>query len=132
MTAIVGADGDISLPTVGGVLQSWQATVEYVLSETTGFAPPSGTSQHRRFAGGLLSVSGSASGICDATTRPLGQNTGLPAPGGSLTLTAQGGNTWAFTSIFPAVTLNIDKVGDSAISFDFTNGDADDFAETWA
>ena len=126
MTAIIGAEGGITMPSgSNAVLRSWQATVANVVSEVTEFTE----AFNRTFAAGLVTLSGSAVGSPDDTAAP---GAGAPPVEGVIQLLADTiTHSWSATVVISSVAIGIDKAGDASISFDFINGDADDFVEAW-
>lgn len=138
MTALVGNDGSITMPTgfTGALIRQWTANAEYVVSEVTGFTDAR-MRRHRRglplFRG---SITGTASKDASATNPGAGAtggSTGSSAgPGGSsLVLTVASSCTWTFTALMSNIGLGPDKVGDSGLTYEFIGGDADDFVEAW-
>ena len=131
MAAITGNDGNVTLPTghTGSILRVWRASVPSAVTETTGFDD----TINRRHRGGLIDVQGSASGSAeDTATSDPGAVHAARIAGAPMTLTAKTGKTWAFTGLMSNITLESRKIdNEGSITFDFTTGDADDFAETW-
>lgn len=141
ITSIVGNDGSITMANAedgtvhGGLLNRWRARCSYVTSEVTGFTDV----KNRRNRLGLLSVEGSASGtpqfdaaVTAPQAGPIVASTSGPSPdGNALVLTSAAGCTWTFTAAIHAISMDMNKIGDALLTFDFMNGDADDFAEAW-
>ena len=127
-TQAVGNDAAITMPNAhGGNIRTWSADSQIVLSEVTGFG-----SSSREYKGGIAGLTGSAAGNPEfgaANTAP-GTDDNARVDGASITLTVATGCTLGFTAIMQNIRFNVDKVGDSQITFDFTaNGD---ITETWA
>lgn len=129
MTAIVGNDGDFTMASGGGLLNTWRATFSNVVSEITGFSE-TGNRRHRT---GLLNIEGSASGVAqkdvatsdpDATTRDAGFEE-------TITLTVAALCTYAFGACFSAVSFDVNKVGDTLLTFDFTTGETTGITPAW-
>lgn len=134
MASLVGKDGDFSFGSGGGggVMNRWRARVAYVTSNVTRFADS--TNVRNRL--GLLSITGSATGIPARDEAAMAPDADAMSAGGNsaVTLTASSTATacnWSFTGVFNGISLDVNKLGDQVLSFDFTNGDADDFAESW-
>lgn len=127
MTAIIGNDGAITLPSAHqGVINQWQANATSVVSETTGFA----NNSNRTNRLGLLAIDGTATGLPQVSSPGPGASA-IASGGAVLVLTIATACTWTFTAAFSGIRLTSNKVGDALLVFDFVNGDADDFAEVW-
>ena len=130
MTAIVGNDGNFAMTSGGGLLDRWRATFSNVLSEVTAF----GETSHRRNRTGLLGIEGSASGKAqhsvvgtadpDATTRDAGAED-------AITLTVATGCTYAFNAAFSLTSFDVNKLGDTLLTFDFVAGETGSLTIAW-
>lgn len=129
MVAIVGYEGNVTLPSGGGVLDVWSARITRVTSETTAF----GHTIHRTNRAGLKDITGTASGKAGDAVGDAPDIQTLPADGGaSMTLTVQAGNTIAFVGLISGIGFDVDKEGDSVVTYDFVTGDGDTLTEVWA
>lgn len=130
LTSIIGNDGAITLPSGvhDGVINRWRASFASVVSETTGF----GDSTIRRNRLGMLSCEGSASGLptFDASNSAPGVGD-IVAGGSSLVLTVATGCTYTLTAAFSNITHDVNKLGESTLTFDFVNGDVDTLTIAW-
>lgn len=143
MAAIVGNDGSfaginaVGAEDMGGILllNRWRATFSNVISEVTGFNE-SMTTGFRRNRTGLLNIEGSASGAAhkdvaksdpDAALYDGGEEIGTLTLSVSTTATAC---TYAFAAVVSAISFDVNKLGDTLITFDFTTGDGD-VAAVW-
>lgn len=131
MTAIVGNDGDFAFDagSGAGLLNRWRATFSNVVSEVTAFAETG----FRRNRTGLLGIEGSASGTAqkdiassdpDASTRDAGFEE-------AITLTVATGCTYAFNAVYSAVSFDVNKIGDTLLTFDFVGGETGTLTVAW-
>lgn len=131
MTALVGNDGATTLSgTYGGVINRWQAAFNSVVSNVTSFADT--VSMRNRL--GLLSIEGSATGFpqADATSNEPGVSTiAANAAGVSIVLTVATGCIYTFTAAFSGIAHDVNKLGDSVLTYNFVNGDLADLVVTW-
>lgn len=129
MARVTGNDGNATLPSGhNGVLNTWRASYRPVVSNVTGFSDS--TNQRNRV--GLPAISGSASGALAFNEGSSAPGAGSEAAGGaSMTLTVATASTWAFTGAISGISIDVVKLGDTRVTFDFVGGDADDFAESW-
>ena len=131
LTNIVGNDGAITLPagTHDGVINRWRASFASVVSETTGF----GDSTIRRNRLGMLSCEGSASGLPTFSAVSTQPGVGdIVAGGSALTLTVATACSYVLTAAFSNITHDVNKLGESTLTFDFVNGDFDSLTVNWA
>lgn len=133
-TTIIGNDGNFSFgtPTHGGLMNRWRASWAYVITEITSFS----NSNNRDSRAGLPQVSGTVTGIPqkDVADGAPDADVALSAGDGSVTLTAAANCTWSGTAVFNNISLDVNKVGDALLSFDFLGGEgvaAGDWAESW-
>lgn len=134
MTAIVGNDGSFDFgtsPVHAGLMNRWRATWNYVTSEVTQFA----TTKNRMNRLGLPQITGSVSGMAifdAASTAPAADLASGHTPGGEagVTLQAATGCSWDGQAVFSTISLDVNKIGDTLLTFDFTSA-GDDWAETW-
>jgi hypothetical protein len=133
-TYLIGNDGAVTL-TSGTVVQvrSYAATLERPESDLTGFAD---TGRRRRL--GLLDLTGSLSGVAaiDSTASTTSSSFFVSTATAALTLTLFDSTTTADAKIaanciFNAFAFNVDKVGDSTLSCNFSNGDGAAPVVTW-
>lgn len=130
LTSIIGNDGAITLPggIHDGVINRWRASFASVVSETTGF----GDSTIRRNRLGMLSCEGSASGLPTTGAGSSQPGVGdIVAGGSALTLTVFTGCSYVLTAAFSNITHDVNKLGESTLTFDFVNGDADALTVNW-
>ena len=129
MTAITGHDGDFTMIAGGGLLNRWRATFANVVSDITAFA----NTANMRHRTGLLSIEGSASGTAErdvansdpgATTRDAGAES-------AITLTVATGCTYVFNAAFSSVSFDVNKTGDTVLTFDFVGGETGSLALAW-
>ena len=82
---------------------------------------------------GLLSIEGSASGTAErdvassdpgATTRDAGAES-------AVTLTVASGCTYAFNAAFSSVAFDVNKTGDTVLTFDFVGGESGSLTLAW-
>jgi hypothetical protein len=133
-TYLIGNDGAVTL-TSGTVVQvrSYAATLERPESDLTGFAD---TGRRRRV--GMLDLTGSLSGVpaIDSTASTTSSSFFVSTATAALTLTLFDATTTADAKIaanciFNAFAFNVDKVGDSTLSCNFSNGDGAAPVVTW-
>jgi hypothetical protein len=133
-TYLIGNDGAVTL-TSGTVVQvrSYAATLERPESDLTGFAD---TGRRRRV--GMLDLTGSLSGVpaIDSTASTTSSSFFVSTATAALTLTLFDATTTtdakiAANCIFNAFAFNVDKVGDSTLSCNFSNGDGAAPVVTW-
>ncbi len=130
-TRIVGNDGSITMPTAtsNAVINRWRGSFPKVASEVTGFED----SNIRRNRLGMTSFEGSGSGVPRfgaATTDP-----GVidrPVAGSSTVLTVATGCTYTMNLAMQNITHDVNKLGESLITFDMINGDADTLTIAWS
>ncbi len=128
-TRLIGNDGAVSLPTghQNSIIDTWRANVINTIVEVTGFTDTT----NRRHRGGLIDIQGSASGTPFSATGDPGAAHASMVAGAAMTLTVATNATWAFTGLMSNIGLESIKLAAARITFDFTTGDAADFAETW-
>jgi hypothetical protein len=133
-TYLIGNDGAVTL-TSGAVVQvrSYAATLERTESDLTGF---SDTGRRRRV--GMLDLTGSLSGVpaIDSTATANTASFFVSTATAALTLTLFDSTTTADAKvaancIFNGFAFNVDKVGDSTLSCNFSNGDGAAPVVTW-
>lgn len=118
MAAINGNAGNISGNGIVGTLNTWSATISRAVSDVTGFA---NTGRNRLL--GVYDMTGSAGGVLDNTSAFVSSNelaAQTATSGGSITLTAEGGNTIAANCVVDSVAMNVNKTGDATITFNFS------------
>lgn len=134
-TYLIGNDGSVTLPSGGTVVQvrSYAATLERPESDLTGF---SDTGRRRRL--GMLDLTGSLSGVpaVDSTASTTSSSFFTNTATGALTLTIFDATTTsdariAANCIFNGFAFNVDKVGDSTLSCNFSNADGAAPVVTW-
>ena len=127
---VVGNDGNITMPTAtsNAVIGRWRGNFPKVASETTGFED----SNIRRNRLGMTSFEGSASGVprFNATTTDPGVGD-RPVAGSSTVLTVATGCSYTMDLAMQNIGHDTNKIGESTITFDMVNGDADTLTIVW-
>lgn len=130
MTALVGNDGSITIATThqDALLNRWRATIGRVVSDVT----PFGATNWIRNRLGLMTITGTASGpVDDGSGDPINADTATHSVG--LTLSIGSSRDWQFDAAITAFTLDVTKVGDTILTYDFVGGDSPGtFIETWS
>ena len=114
MAAISGVGGNIALSgAIGGVIKSWTANFTRSNTDTTAFGNVA-----RNRAVGIIDCTGSMTGSMDNTTSPFLAFTGNTVAA-SLTLTAESGNTLAFSAVIDSFTVGCAVDGEASFSANF-------------
>ena len=130
MTAVIGNDGNFTSTAndLSGItlVNRFRVSFTPVVSEVTGFS----ASRIRAHKGGLVDITGSASGapakdvansqvdiIPTATTGPFRVDS-------TLVLQVAASCTYTFEALVSEVSFDVNKTGDSLVSWNFTTGDA--------
>ena len=135
MAALNGNSGSISGNGIVGTLNTWSCTISRAVADVTGF---NNTGRNRLL--GVYDLTGSAGGVLDNTTGFVSSNflaAHTATSGGSITLTAEGGNTIQATCVVSDITMSVTKTGDSTVTFDFSlastaTGTDSPFAISWS
>ena len=134
-TYLIGNDGAITLPSGGTVVRvkTYAATLARVESDLTAFGD---TGRRRRL--GMLDLTGSLNGVpaIDSTASTNSSSFFVSTATAALTLTLFDATTTADAKIaancvFNGFAFNVDKVGDSTLSCNFSNGDGAAPVVTW-
>ena len=132
-TALIGSDGDVSLPTgYKAILNTFSATLTRTSQVLTGF----GDTGARRKVSGVLDITGSAGGTPyhnASGSSPLGIT--ASAAGGAITLTfgagTPSGSTLAFDAVFNSVAFSSTQDGAQTVTFNFEMNDTDGPTVVW-
>jgi len=135
MAALSGNTGNISGNGIVGTLNTWSCTISRAVADVTGF-----NNSGRNRLLGVYDLTGSAGGVLDNTTGFVSSHflaAHTSASGGSITLTADDGNTIQATCVVSDVTMSVTKTGDSSVTFDFslastTTGTNSPFVISWS
>lgn len=134
-TYLIGNDGAITLPSGGTVVRvkTYAATLARVESDLTAFGD---TGRRRRL--GMLDLTGSLNGVpaIDSTASATTSSFFVSTATAALTLTIFDATTTAdariaANCIFNGFAFNVDKVGDSTLSCNFSNADGAAPVVTW-
>ena len=118
MAALNGNTGNVASAGIVGTLNTWSATISRAMSDVTGF---DNVGRNRLL--GVWDMTGSAGGVLDNTSSFVSSNelaAQTATAGGSITLTAEGGNTIAANCVVDSVAMNVNKTGDATITFNFS------------
>ena len=134
MAALNGNSGSISGNGIVGTLNTWSATISRAMSDVTGF-----DNSGRNRLLGVYDMTGSAGGVLDSTSSFVSTNylaAHTAASGGTITLTADTGNTIAANCVVESVAMSVNKTGDATVTFNFslastTTGTNSPFAISW-
>ena len=135
MAAINGNAGNISGNGIVGTLNTWSATISRAVSDVTGF-----DNSGRNRLLGVYDMTGSAGGVLDNTTGFVSTNflaAHTAADGGTITLTAESGNTIAAKCVVDSVAMSVNKAADATVTFNFslastTTGTNSPFTISWS
>ena len=135
MAALSGNTGNITGNGIVGTLNTWSCTISRAVADVTGF-----NNSGRNRLLGVYDMTGSAGGVLDngssfVSTNFLAAHTA--ADGGSITLTAESGNTIAAKCVVDSVAMNVNKTGDATVTFNFslastTTGTDSPFTISWS
>jgi len=134
MAALNGNGGNISGNGIVGTLNTWSATISRAMSDVTGF-----DNSGRNRLLGVYDMTGSAGGVLDSTSSFVSTNylaAHTAASGGTITLTADTGNTIAANCVVESVAMSVNKTGDATVTFNFslastTTGTNSPFTISW-
>lgn len=132
MANINGYDGFFSATNNhNGSINVWQATMSRVVSDVTGFADTG-----RRRIAGTWDCQGSASGSPTyeaSSTGPGVNTTDWSRTGMAMTLGVVGSTVcyYTVTAVMSQIAFNVNKNGDSGMTFNFENSGGALPAETW-
>ena len=130
MAAILGYEGACALPSGHDALfQTWSCTFSNVVNDITSFG---NTGVVRRL--GIGDAQGSAGGFLkDGSDDPgvVTAENSVGATGGAMTLTAQTGNTFAFSAVIDQISISSAVNGDASVTFNFLMADSDGVTQTW-
>tara|TARA_R100001463_G_scaffold9580_9_gene28824 strand:- start:892 stop:1287 length:396 start_codon:yes stop_codon:yes gene_type:complete len=130
MAAILGSEGLCVLPSGHDALfQTWSCTFSNVVNDITSFG---NTGVVRRL--GISDAQGSAGGFLqDGSADPgvLTAENAVGATGSAMTLTAQDGNTFAFSAVIDQISVSSAVNGDASVTFNFLMADSDGVTQTW-
>lgn len=114
MAGISGVNGNIAIGgAIGGIIKSWTANFTRASTDITGF-----TNATRNRAIGIIDVTGSMTGSLDNGTSPTVAFSGNTAAG-SLTLTAESGNTLVFNAIIDSFTVGVAVDGEATFACNY-------------
>lgn len=132
-TAITGYDGSASLTTAHNAsLKTWRASFTRAVSDVTDFAD---TGPRRRL--GMPDCSGSCGGTMnfDNTNTGPGVNaTDWARDGVAITLAPKSASTacqYTMTAVVSNISMDVAKLGDATITFDFQLSGGSIWTETW-
>jgi hypothetical protein len=123
-TVAIGADYEAQLNT-------WSATLTRATSVVTGF----GDTGHRRRASKVIDITGSAGGFSkygDASHDPTGIVGNAAATQAAMVLTVATGCTFTFDAVINSTAFSVSQDGDSTVSFNFEQDDANGPTVAWA
>ena len=137
MTAITGNDGNFTSTAndLSGItlVNRFRATFTPVVSEVTAFS----ATKLRAHKGGLVDITGSASGLPakDVANSQVdiipSASTGPFRVDSTLVLQVATSCTYTFEALVSEVSFDVNKTGDSLVSWNFTTGDTDALTEAW-
>lgn len=112
MAAISGISGNVSGLTFGGVIKNWTANLTRATVDVSGFGNPT-----RNRAAGIVDMTGSFSGTMDSGTSPT--NFLSVTASAVLTLTAESGNTIAFSALIESCSMGVAVDGEATVNYTF-------------
>ncbi|CAB4184768.1 hypothetical protein UFOVP1575_6 [uncultured Caudovirales phage] len=112
MAAISGISGNVSGLTFGGVIKNWTANLTRATVDVSAFGNPA-----RNRVAGIVDITGSFSGTMDSGTSPT--NFLSVTSSAVLTLTAESGNTIAFSALIESCSMGVAVDGEATVNYTF-------------
>jgi len=112
MAAISGISGNVSGLTFGGVIKNWTANLTRATVDVSAFGNPA-----RNRVAGIVDITGSFSGTMDSATSPT--NFLSVTASAVLTLTAETGNTIAFSALIESCSMGVAVDGEATVNYTF-------------
>jgi hypothetical protein len=112
MAAISGISGNVSGLTFGGVIKNWTANLTRATVDVSAFGNPA-----RNRVAGIVDMTGSFSGTMDSGTSPT--NFLSVTSSAVLTLTAESGNTIAFSALIESCSMGVAVDGEATVNYTF-------------
>ena len=127
-----GSDGTVAIgANYEAQLNTWSATLTRATSVVTGF----GDTGHRRRASKVVDLTGSAGGFSKfgaADHDPTGIVGNAAATQAAMVLTVASGCTFTFDAVINSTAFSVSQDGDSTVSFNFEQDDANGPTVAWA
>jgi hypothetical protein len=112
MAAISGISGNVSGLTFGGIIKNWTANLTRATVDVSAFGNPA-----RNRVAGIVDITGSFSGTMDSATSPT--NFLSVTASAVLTLTAETGNTIAFSALIESCSMGVAVDGEATVNYTF-------------
>jgi hypothetical protein len=112
MAAISGISGNVSGLTFGGIIKNWTANLTRATVDVSAFGNPA-----RNRVAGIVDITGSFSGTMDNGTSPT--NFLSVTSSAVLTLTAETGNTIAFSALIESCSMGVAVDGEATVNYTF-------------
>ena len=112
MAAISGISGNVSGLTFGGVIKNWTANLTRATVDVSAFGNPA-----RNRVTGIVDITGSFAGTMDSGTSPT--NFLSVTSSAVLTLTAESGNTIAFSALIESCSMGVAVDGEATVNYTF-------------